>query len=205
MRLICLADTHNLHREVPIPKGDILIHAGDATDGGTRNETQEFLRWFSELPHPHKIFVPGNHDFLFEKAEGKALIPNNINVLIDQALEIEGIRFWGSPVTPGNGGWAFNSERGSDIRAHWDLIPRDTDILITHTPPHGILDEIGSGIKLGCEELEEKLTDVKPEIHLFGHIHHSAGHTSRSGIRFFNLSILDERQRVMHSPIILEW
>lgn len=203
MRLICLADTHNLHHEIPIPEGDILIHAGDATDGGTRNESQNFLKWFSEQPHQHKIFVPGNHDFYFEKEISREIIPSNVHVLIDKGIEIEGVNFWGSPMTPGNAGWAFNRERGADIRTHWDLIPKNTDILITHTPPYGILDEIGSGIKLGCEELEEKLWDVQPSHHLFGHIHHSAGQTSKSGIHFFNLSMLDERLRVMHSPLKL--
>ncbi len=203
MRLICLADTHNLHHEIPVPEGDILIHAGDATDGGTRNESLEFLEWFSTQPHQYKIFVPGNHDFYFEKEESLEIIPPNVEVLIDGGLEIEGIKFWGSPMTPGNANWAFNRERGADIRSHWDLIPKDTNILITHSPPYGILDEIGSGIKLGCEELSERIDIVQPDLHLFGHIHHSAGQTSKSGTRFFNLSLLDERLRVMHSPLKL--
>lgn len=203
MRLICLADTHNQHFDIAIPEGDILLHAGDCTDGGTRNETENFLEWFSSQPHKHKILVPGNHDFYFEKPENLKKVPENIHLLIDKGVEIEGLQLWGSPVTPGIGNWAFNRERGKDIKKHWNLIPDTTDILITHTPPYGILDEIGSGLKLGCEELSEILEIVQPKHHLFGHIHHSSGSTIRSGINFFNLSILDERLRIMNSPVIL--
>lgn len=204
MRLVCLSDTHNKHEDIDIPAGDILIHAGDCTDGGTRNETENFLDWFSGQPHKYKLLVPGNHDFYFEKAPNIKNVPENICLLIDRGVEIDGIQFWGSPVTPGIQNWAFNRERGKEIRKHWNLIPDNTDILITHSPPYGILDEIGSGIKLGCEELTQILEIVEPNYHLFGHIHHAAGSKKLSSTRYFNLSILDERLRVMHSPIVLD-
>lgn len=203
MRLICLADTHNHHHDIAIPEGDILIHAGDCTDGGTQNETENFLKWLSSQPHKHKILVPGNHDFYFEKPENLKKVPENIHLLIDKGVQIDGLQFWGSPVTPGIGNWAFNRERGKDIKKHWNLIPETTDLLITHTPPYGILDEIGSGLKLGCEELSVILNSVQPKHHLFGHIHHSSGTTIRSGISYYNLSILDERLRIMHSPLVI--
>ena len=204
MRLICLSDTHNKHHEIPVPEGDVLIHAGDCTDGGTRNETENFLRWFSAQPQKHKILVPGNHDFYFEKAENLENVPENITLLIDQGIEIENIKFWGSPVTPGLDNWAFNRERGKPIREHWNLIPQDTEILITHTPPFGILDETGSGFHLGCEELGKILPVVQPSFHFFGHIHHASGSTKQSGVKYFNLSILDDRLRIMHSPIVID-
>jgi len=204
MRLVCLSDTHNFHHDIPIPEGDILIHAGDCTDGGTRNETENFLNWLSNLPHKHKILVPGNHDFYFEKPEQLKNVPANIHLLIDSGIKIEGFQFWGSPVTPGMENWAFNRERGIQIKSHWNLIPENTDVLITHTPPYGILDEISSGIKLGCEELPQILKIVQPKYHFFGHIHHAAGSMKRSLTQFFNLSILDERHRIMHSALVLD-
>lgn len=205
MRLICLADTHNEHQNISIPDGDVLIHAGDCTDGGTIKESRNFLEWFSSQPHKYKILVPGNHDFYFEKPENLKSIPKNIHLLIDQKLNINGVKFWGSPVTPGMDNWAFNRDRGKKIRKHWELIPEDTDILITHTPPYGILDEIDSGINLGCEELTQVLPVVQPKLHLFGHVHHASGSTKQKGIKFFNLSILDERMRIMHSPVSLDY
>lgn len=203
MKLVCLADTHNKHHDIPIPDGDILIHAGDCTDGGTRNETNNFLQWFSSQPHQHKILVPGNHDFFFEKQRNLATVHPDIHLLIDEGLEIEGIKFWGSPATPDLHNWAFNRQRGSDIKKHWDLIPDDTDVLITHTPPYQILDEIDGGIHLGCEELTKSLTIVKPKVHLFGHIHQAAGSLIRDGVHHFNLSVLDKRMRVIHFPRVI--
>ncbi len=203
MKLICLADTHNKHHDIPIPEGDILIHAGDCTDGGTRNETENFLQWFSRQPHKHKILVPGNHDFYFEKVENIKKIPGNIHILIDQGLELEGLKFWGSPVTPGLRNWAFNRERGDEIKKHWDLVPVDTQVLITHTPPYGILDEINNGTHLGCEELNKILPVVEPDFHLFGHIHPASGILIRPKTSFFNLALLDEDLRVLHSPHII--
>ncbi len=205
MRLICLADTHNLHHDIPVPEGDILIHAGDFTDGGTRKESEDFLDWITAQPHKHKFIVPGNHDFYFEDPENIKKIAPEIHVLIDRAIEIEGILFYGSPYTPGARNWAFQKERGPEIRKHWDLIPEDTDILITHTPPYGILDEIAKGEKLGCEELRDKLGSVQPQYHLFGHIHFAFGTTRRSQTQYFNLSILDESFNISRSPIIIDF
>ena len=65
-KIVCLSDTHNFHDQISVPDGDILIHAGDATNGGTIEEIKLFSRWFAGLPHRHKIFVAGNHDWLFE-------------------------------------------------------------------------------------------------------------------------------------------
>lgn len=201
MRLVCLSDTHNLHENLVIPEGDVLIHAGDCTDGGTERETRHFLDWFTAQPHPVKILVPGNHDFYFEK-EMISGHPD-LYLLIDEELVINKVKFWGSPYIPGQENWAFTKERGKAIRQHWNQIPPDTDVLITHTPAYGILDEIRSGSKLGCEELEYRISQIKPAYHLFGHIHHAAGSAFLQGTRHFNLSILDERFRIMHSPRVI--
>lgn len=204
MRLVCLADTHNLHHEIPIPDGDVLIHAGDFTDAGTRNETNNFLRWMDGLPHQHKIIVPGNHDFFFEKNEQIATLPPSITLLINEGVTIGGKLFWGSPVTPGIGNWAFNRDFGEEMAQIWRLIPHDTDILITHTPPYGVMDQIENGLRLGCEELSKFLKIVEPKLHLFGHVHYSSGSLKRQNTDFHNLSILDERLRIMHLPTIID-
>ena len=182
----------------------MLIHAGDCTDGGTRNETNNFLKWMSDQPHSYKILIPGNHDFYFEKKELLKSIPEGIKVLLDHELIIEGTKFWGSPVTPGLENWAFNRERGLAMQRHWNKIPEDTDVLITHAPPYGIMDQIASGERLGCEELLKILDFVQPKIHLFGHIHYSSGYLKRNKTSFYNLSILDEAGSIMRSPMILD-
>lgn len=152
MRIIAIADTHGRHSDLIIPPGDVLIHAGDMSMKGTEQEMINFIQWFSQQDFKHKIFIAGNHDFYFEKTpveEINKLIPPAVIYLNDAAVEIDGTRFWGSPITPWFFNWAFNRHRGEDIRKHWDLVPNDTDILITHGPVYTILDKTTSGKHAG--------------------------------------------------------
>ena len=77
----------------------------------------------------------------------------NVHYLCDSGLEFEGLKIWGSPYTPTFGKWNFMRNRGDEIKKHWDLIPSDVDILVTHGPPYGIFDETIDGIHAGCEDL----------------------------------------------------
>lgn len=207
MKLICIGDTHNKHREMKIPHGDILIHVGDFTEAGTKLETLAFLDWFTKQPHKYKIFIAGNHDFYMEKLSSrtiKKMLPENAFYLEDDGVVIEGIKFWGSPVTPGNGTWAFNHERGSQIRKHWSKIPENTQVLITHTPPYSIKDTLNNKQHIGCEELFNRIKQLQLQFHIFGHLHNNFGKTTISPTTFINASSLDDQYRFFHSPIILE-
>lgn len=82
------------------------------------------------------------------------------------------------------------------------LIPIDTDILITHNPPYGILD-FDDGINYGSEKLLEKLTTLNLKAHLFGHIHSSHGEETINGITFSNGSILNSNYIEHYHPNIL--
>ena len=124
MNIICISDTHGKHNHLDLPEGDILLHAGDVSRIGKRKEIEKFLRWFSAQPHPHKVFVAGNHDYFFEDAHPEIVdyvLPDNIHYLNDSGVEIEGIKIWGSPVQPWFYDWAFNRQRGAEIRKHWHL------------------------------------------------------------------------------------
>ncbi len=141
-RIVCLSDTHNCNERIEVPDGDILIHAGDATTVGTHEQIRRFSDWFASLPHPHKVFVAGNHDWLFEKDNDSArsLLDPAIVYLQDSAIEIDGLKIYGSPWQPRFFDWAFNLNRGQEMAEKWAMIPDDIDILITHGPPNGILD-----------------------------------------------------------------
>lgn len=207
MKLICIADTHNRHQEISIPDGDILIHAGDFTEAGTKKESIDFLNWFSSLPHLHKIFIGGNHDFYLEKmtfTEKRKIIPKNITLLQDSGITIKGLNFWGSPVNPGEGQWAFNRERGPDIRKHWKKIPSNTSVLITHTPPFGIKDKLADNTKLGCEELKKRITELKLPLHIFGHFHDYYGIIKKSPTTFINASSLNNKYDILNPPITFD-
>jgi predicted phosphohydrolase len=208
-RIVCLSDTHNYGDEqIKAPDdGDILIHSGDATVRGSLPEVEEFLSWFAGLPHQYKIFVAGNHDWLYQIDNRLARILTadfGVVYLQDSAVEIEGLKIYGSPWQPWFYDWAFNLPRGAALADKWRLIPADTDILVTHGPPFGILDATPSGENVGCEDLLRRVEEIKPLVHIFGHIHHGYGQTEKFGVKFVNASICDEDYSPANRPIVLD-
>lgn len=214
MIIAATSDTHGYHADVVVPKCDVLIHAGDFCKNESTSCFIDFLRWFEAQKVAHKIFVAGNHDRILESNPGFAgglireFCPSAI-YLQDQGIEIGGFKFWGSPVQPAFFNWAFNRNRGSDIRRHWDMIPDDTDVLITHGPPVGLLDKTQEGDTVGCRDLYEAVLKVKPYVHVFGHIHYSYGaaklvHDNGDKTRMFNCSFVGEDYKPQNHPHVFE-
>lgn len=209
MKLVLISDSHNKHKElVDMPEADGIIHAGDISGMGREMEIIGFLEWFSKLPYRFKIFIAGNHDWLFEKDRMfcKHLVDSypGITYLEDSGIEIEGIKIYGSPVQPEFFDWAFNKKRGEDIKKHWDAIPEDTDILITHGPPHGILDKTKmTDGNVGCEELLKRVEKIRPKFHIFGHIHSASGIHKTEHTTFINASVLDDNYKMKYGPRII--
>lgn len=213
MKLVCLSDTHGRHDAIRVPEGDVLLHAGDGTKRGTKAEVEAWNDWLGRLPHPHKIAIAGNHDFLFQEEPALArTLLTNATYLEDSGIEVGGVRFWGSPWQPWFFDWAFNLRRGEEIRVKWDLIPRGTDVLVTHGPPHGIRDQVAGLMNrlasrrehVGCEELLAAVLRVRPKVHVFGHIHEGHGSEERLGIQFVNASNCDREYRPVQPPIVVE-
>lgn len=207
MRIVCLSDTHGLHRQIDLPAGDLLLHAGDFSQMGELAPVQDFLDWYAAQPHPHKVLIAGNHDFIVERDPGlfRSLIPPGLHYLENQGIELGGLQIWGSPITPWFFDWAFNRQRGAEIARYWHMIPDDTDILITHGPPYGIRDLTHQGEIVGCEALNHRVWEVQPAIHLFGHIHEGYGEAVVNGIRFINASCLNLAKQYVHPPIVVDW
>jgi Icc-related predicted phosphoesterase len=189
MKIVCVSDTHARHDLTAVPDGDILVHAGDVTRHGSLDDVESFDRWLGSLPHRHKVVICGNHDFCFQEQSEKAraLITNAV-YLEDSGCEIEGLSFWGSPWQPWFGGWAFNLPRGEELARVWAKIPAGVDVLITHGPPEGILDRTHRGDDVGCRDLFHRVFEVRPRLHVFGHIHEAAGRTDIDDIIFVNAS-----------------
>lgn len=207
MKFVIISDTHGQHNNLSLPKGDVLIHAGDISQRGEENEIIDFLNWFSNCDFKYKIFIAGNHDFFFEETLEKdiqKIIPENIIYLCDSGVEVENIKIWGSPITPWFFDWAFNRHRGNQIEYHWQLIPSDTDILITHGPVFGKLDKTSRGENVGCEDLLHIIESIKPKVHICGHIHEGYGQTTSSKTKFINASVLDEKYALVNPPITFE-
>lgn len=132
------------------------------------------------------------------------MLSPNTHYLCDSGVTIDGVNFWGSPITPTFFNWAFNRDRGRNILKHWEKIPLDTDVLITHGPPYGILDYTMSKMNVGCEELLKKVKLIKPQYHLFGHIHEAYGVYNDESTTYMNGSILDEDYIIANEPILFE-
>ena len=207
MKIIAISDTHGKHRNLDLPQGDMLIHAGDVSSRGLEDEVLDFLDWYESLDFKYKIFIAGNHDFYFEKEKNEAIekvIPSNVIYLNDSGVTIEGIKIWGSPIQPWFFDWAFNRKRGEEIAQHWKLIPEDTNILVTHGPTFGLLDKTFRGESVGCEELLKSIKKVKPQFHIAGHIHEAYGQIEKDGTHFINASVLDLRYQLVNKPFEFE-
>lgn len=188
MRIWHISDTHKRHTFLTVPKNiDTVIFSGDCSDDRSpfinEYEVMNFLQWFSSIPITNKVMIAGNHDTsiemgLIDKTKIKAM---GITYLHNESIIIDGIKIWGSPYSPTFGNWAFMKPR-NQLKSIWSTIPEDTDILVTHSPPEGILDladsKSGNIENCGCKELLKRIEQVKPKAHMFGHIHNS-----RKGIK----------------------
>lgn len=181
MKLSLLSDTHGYHARCRVPDGDLLIFAGDYTGpaNGTRRQTYAFAKWLGSHPHKHKIAIAGNHDRFAERQPDKTreiFASYGVTYLCDESVTISGVKVYGSPWTPRFYDWHFMLPRGGDaLRAKWDAIPEDTDVLVTHGPPFGVLDWNNLGESCGCELLLDRVREVRPRLHVFGHIHEGRG------------------------------
>ncbi len=191
MIIDCISDLHGC--KPALQGGDLLIVAGDLTARDTIQEYLDFNKWLSKQKYDRIIVIAGNHDGLVEKGINVEIKEGHSSVVVpiladrtiylqDSACDYQGLKIWGSPWTPTFYDWHFMKDRGAAIKEKWDLIPSDTDILITHGPPFGILDQVsfsskGRGVEkfAGCEELREAMFRIKPKLHVFGHIHAQGG------------------------------
>ena len=212
MRLTFISDTHSKHNDLKLEPCDILIHCGDLTEDIGQADLRYFCKWFDEQNAKHKIFIAGNHDGAFEKwpdlakAMVKEYCKENVHYLRDSGVEIEEIKFWGSPVTPEFYNWFFNRKRGEEIKRHWDMIPDGTDVIITHGPPFGSGDwSIYDRVATGCVDLLDTIQRIKPKIHACGHIHSGYGRRRIDDTMLINAASCNENYKIAHKPITVDY
>jgi predicted phosphodiesterase len=228
MKVTLISDTHTKHKQLngDLPGGDLLIHAGDFMSSGyVLSEATEFFEWFDAIDnYDDKIFIAGNHDRIMqnepEQMQGILTGYKTIEYLQDEECVLyfdgpngdfpeDNVRIYGSPWQPEFYNWAFNLPRnGERLKAKWDAIPTNTDILITHGPAFGTLDDVEGrrGQHLGCELLAEHINTVaRPKIHVCGHIHSGHGYYFDGQTHYFNASILNERYNYTNKPFNFEW
>ena len=201
MKIVCISDTHNSHRDVEIPNGDILIHAGDFSFQGEPRVYRDADKWFGELPHKYKFIIAGNHDFNFYRHKWKNAIP-----LCDSGMVIDGVRFWGSPYSPTFGNWAWMKDRGDEIAKHWKMIPDNTDVVIAHGPAYELGDKTPprwGSVNAGCYDLGLALDRIKPKLFVCGHIHNGYGKYERKGAVYVNASVCNEDYDPINPAIVV--
>lgn len=204
MKVVLISDTHGLHDRLKVPNGDMIIHAGDVSGSGTESEVLSFLNWFSSLNFKHKVFVAGNHDFILEERSSlvDGYLCKGVTYLQNSSIEIEGLKIYGSPYTPNLNDWAFLKSK-KEMKKEWDLVPNDLDILVTHSPPYKILDYTILDGNIGCQYPLNRVLEVNPRIHVFGHVHEAHGMVEISGTKYFNACSLDENYSVKNAPFLI--
>jgi Icc-related predicted phosphoesterase len=192
LEIICLSDTHELHRDVRVPDGDMLIYAGDITFFSKNPSVlTDFNDWLGELPHRYKVAIPGNHDRLLEQPKHQRTI-TNAHLLINAGIELGRLKIWGSPVTP-YADTAFGIPTAEARVKHWELMPTGLDILITHGPPLEVLDcAPGQNFHGGCPQLRDAVVKKHPRLHVFGHVHGGYGTLPTLNTMFANAALAGE-------------
>jgi len=206
-----ISDTHGRHKNLNVPPDiDIVIHSGDASVNRlpalNEPEYYRFLNWYSNLYIPVKVLIGGNHDTALES--GMIEIPEGIIYLYNELVSIDGMTIYGSPFSPKFGDWSFMLDRLSqNLKDLWALIPTDVDILVTHTPPYGILDDMGYK-RVGCEVLSDRLQDLNVGIHQFGHIHEQCGQIHKGKYDqtiYVNATTTDLGYNLINDGVILNY
>ena len=234
MKLAIISDIHCKWNKVQIPECDVLISCGDYSFQGEKHVVEDFHKWLNKQEAGYIISVQGNHETWVEKnfAQAKEIAEKacpGVHFIDEGAVEIEGVKFYGSAITPFFCNWAWNRARSEAeqvqyqprtgrmsiiplIKPHWDKIPDDTQILITHGPPHGILDKVyeydGVTVReqVGCKLLMDRIHALKQiKMHCFGHIHGSSGEQSFMGVKYINASICDEQYQPTNPVRIFEF
>lgn len=245
MKITFLSDLHSLYNEIIIEPCNVLCISGDVTNIGTTREFMLFFEWLRALPAKHIVWIGGNHDKGLDKQLmlntltdpiNKLLreqqyydiqnlikdLPKHIHYLNNSSVTIDGINFWGSPVSPIFGvDWAFNAIRGDNINSVWAKIPKNTDILLTHTPPFGVLDYVPNRQKtypnepnnVGCKDLLNRIKYFLPKLKIctFGHIHDNYGIkkeliSNTRHVTFINGCMLNNRYNfITKQPITVDY
>lgn len=215
---IKIAMCSDLHGNIDfeIPEVDLLLIAGDLCPARSFASISinmqikwlgmEFKHWLKNQPVKEVVYTPGNHDWIWESApKSVPKMPSNSHYLQDEWIELFGLKIYGTPWQLPFNDWAFNMPEDR-LKWYWENIPEDTDILLCHAPPYGIMDQRGGDdFSIGSKTLLERVMKIKPKMVVFGHNHNKNGVKVINGIKFINCSLLNEDYKMIREPIVEEW
>ena len=211
MKICCISDTHEKHQYLDIPECDVLVCAGDY-NLSTEWDMDKLNHWFGTLKDKvgRIVFVAGNHDFALQSANSIYLehLFTNATYLEDSSVIIDGVKFYGTPWCPFFNSWAF-MESHDFLKTNREKIPEDTDVLISHCPPFGIMDHVRRangdlGQSQGCASLRDRIKLIKPKLSVFGHMHEGYGQYTDYTTDYVNASCMDEMYAFVNKPILIE-
>ena len=196
MKILHISDTHGKHHLLQdLPPADVIVHSGDVSLDGEDDEVMDFIEWFGALPYKYKVFIAGNHDHCLHDANIEGM-PENCFFLNNSGVTIEGVKFYGMPMSTVS---ILSGNYENDIQN----IPADTNVLITHQPPYCILD-LSEGTNYGDHDLLQKVLAVQPKCHLFGHVHGAYGIEKNDNTLFVNAAILNKDYAIANKAVLLE-
>ena len=209
MLIYGISDVHNRYKDLVVPPCDLLISTGDYSFRGDISETRNFHKWLDEQPATYIISVMGNHElgveknFELHKVLALEQCPR-VHFIEEGLIQIEDLKIWCSSYTPAFCDWAYNVYTDEDLKKHWDMIPEGIDILATHGPPYGMLDEVfcppSYAEHKGCRKLWDAVLRVKPKAHIFGHLHYHYGQKEFNGIKFYNIANCNDSYKIERQP-----
>ncbi len=205
MKIVIVSDTHGRHESLGVLEGDILLHCGDLCDVSDSSDyaLHKVDLWFGQQKFKQILCVGGNHDLALEQrvATGTRPILRHATYLEDDEFIFEGVKFFGLPWVPQLYSWSYFQE-DEVLRQKWAQIPDDVDVLMTHTPPWEMLDVPTLWNEhLGCRHLRERVAEIRPKIHCFGHVHASYGYEKSEGTTFVNASIFSRKG--LNRPVVI--
>lgn len=208
MKITCISDLHGNMPE--LDGGDLLIIAGDLTARDRLDEYIDFSEWAYKQDYKKIVVVAGNHDGEILKKRVDWPSDSKIAYLEDSGIEFEGKKIWGSPWSLWFRGMnprcaAFTRHTDTELEENYRKIPLDTDILVTHNPPYGILDCTRDDLPVGSPALRRIVEEIEPKLHVFGHIHEAHGWIKKKGTTFINASLVDENYDHVNSPFYYEY
>lgn len=219
MKLAFVSDTHELHGEIAVPPCDVLVCCGDFTNLGTAGAVESFAAWCAELlrekPVRHVVVVAGNHELSLDPTRRESaggareraiaeLESAGAIYLEGSGCAIEGVTFHGSPWSMRFYDWAFQIDTEAQDLELALALPDRVDVLVTHGPPHRVLDRTYDGRHVGSPALAARVESIRPRVHAFGHIHEAYGIAAGHGTTFVNASTCDARYRPIHPPIVID-